>query len=151
MWTVSEVFIECGTILFLLYVLVFLATSHVGLNSPTRDRTFIPCIGKQSLIHRTTRKAPLTSFKLLKGQGQMLHVFGHMGLSMLCLKKNFFFCFSLLYTMEKEMATHSSVLAWRIPWTEEPGGLLSMGSHRVRHDWSNLALYIKGLPKWLSG
>ena len=34
----------------------------------------------------------------------------------------------------KEMATHSSVLAWRIPGTEEPGGLLSMGSHRVGHD-----------------
>ena len=37
------------------------------------------------------------------------------------------------------MATHSSVLAWRIPGTGEPGGLLSMGSHRVRHDWSALA------------
>ena len=37
------------------------------------------------------------------------------------------------------MAAHSSILAWRIPWTEEPGGLLSMGSHRVRHDWSDLA------------
>ena len=37
------------------------------------------------------------------------------------------------------MATHSSVLAWRIPGTEEPGGLPSMGSHRVRHDWSDLA------------
>ena len=35
---------------------------------------------------------------------------------------------------EKEMATHSSVLAWRIPGTEEPGGLPSMGSHRVGHD-----------------
>ena len=41
--------------------------------------------------------------------------------------------------LEKEMATHSSVLAWRIPGTGEPGGLLSMGSHRVRHDWSDLA------------
>ena len=41
--------------------------------------------------------------------------------------------------LEKEMATHSSVLAWRIPGTEEPGGLPSMGSHRVRHDWSELA------------
>ena len=40
--------------------------------------------------------------------------------------------------MEKEMATHSSILAWRIPWTEEPGGLLSLGSHRVGHDWSDL-------------
>ena len=43
------------------------------------------------------------------------------------------------HALEKEMATHSSVLAWRIPETGEPGGLLSMGSHRVGHDWSNLA------------
>ena len=41
--------------------------------------------------------------------------------------------------MEEEMATHSSVLAWRVPGTGEPGGLPSMGSHRVRHDWSDLA------------
>ena len=40
---------------------------------------------------------------------------------------------------EKEMATHSSVLAWRIPGTGEPGGLPSVGSHRVRHNWSDLA------------
>ena len=38
------------------------------------------------------------------------------------------------HALEKEMATHSSVLAWRIPGMEEPGGLLSMGSHRVGHD-----------------
>ena len=37
--------------------------------------------------------------------------------------------------LENEMATHSSVLAWRIPWTEEPGGLQSTGLQRVRHDW----------------
>ena len=36
--------------------------------------------------------------------------------------------------LEKGMATHSSILAWRIPWTEEPGGVQSMGSQRVRHD-----------------
>ena len=36
--------------------------------------------------------------------------------------------------LEKEMATHSSILAWRIPWMEEPGGLQSVGSQRVRHD-----------------
>ena len=41
--------------------------------------------------------------------------------------------------LEKEMATHSNVLAWRIPGTGEPDGLLSMGSHRVGHDWSDLA------------
>ena len=41
--------------------------------------------------------------------------------------------------LEEGMATHSSILAWRIPWTEEPSRLQSMGSHSVRHDWSNLA------------
>ena len=43
------------------------------------------------------------------------------------------------HALEKEMATHSSVLAWRMPGMVEPGGLPSMGSHRVRHDWSDLA------------
>ena len=43
------------------------------------------------------------------------------------------------HALEKEMATHPSVLAWRIPGTVEPGGLPSTGSHRVRHDWSDLA------------
>ena len=45
----------------------------------------------------------------------------------------------LFHALEKETATHSSVLAWRIPGTGEPGGLPSMGLHRVRHDWSDLA------------
>ena len=38
--------------------------------------------------------------------------------------------------LEKEMATHASILAWRIPWTEEPGRLQSMGVQRVTHDWA---------------
>ena len=56
--------------------------------------------------------------------------------------------------LEKEMATHSSSLAWRIPGTEEPSGLSSMGSHRVGHDWSDLAaaaavslLLVSKIPK----
>ena len=57
------------------------------------------------------------------------------------------------YIRGKKMATYSSILAWRIPWTEEPGGLLSMGSHRVGHDWSNLAaaayIYIFSLLDFL--
>ena len=57
-----------------------------------------------------------------------------------------FYC----HALEKEMATHSSVLAWRIPGTGEPGGLSSMGSHRVGHDWNDLAaaaaLAISSLP-----
>ena len=44
------------------------------------------------------------------------------------------------HALEKEMAPHSSVLAWRIPGTAEPGQLPSMGSHRVGHDWSDLAV-----------
>ena len=43
------------------------------------------------------------------------------------------------HALEKEMATHSGVVAWRIPGTAEPGGLPSMGSHRVGQDWSDLA------------
>ena len=48
-------------------------------------------------------------------------------------------CHSVMSDWEEEMATHSGILAWRIPGMEEPGGLLSMGSHRVGHDWSNSA------------
>ena len=43
------------------------------------------------------------------------------------------------HALEKEMATHSTILSWRIPGTGEPGGLPAMGLHRVGHDWSNLA------------
>ena len=51
---------------------------------------------------------------------------------------NFTFTFHF-HALEKEMVIHSSVLAWRIPGTGEPGGLLSIGSHRVGHDWRDLA------------
>ena len=50
-----------------------------------------------------------------------------------------------MHALEKEMATHSSVLAWGIPQTEEPGGLQFTGLQRVRHDWSNLASVDKAL------
>ena len=53
------------------------------------------------------------------------------------------------HALEKEMATHSSVLAWRIPGMGEPGGVLSMGYHRVGHDCSDLAAaawLIQGFP-----
>ena len=53
------------------------------------------------------------------------------------------------HALEKEMATHSSVLAWRIPGTGEPGGLPSMGSHRVGHDWSDLAVAAASI-RWSS-
>ena len=56
-----------------------------------------------------------------------------------------YFTFTFLFhALEKEMATHSSVLAWRIPGTGEHGGLPSMGSHRVGHNWSDLAAVAAG-------
>ena len=59
------------------------------------------------------------------------------------------------HALKKELATHSSALTWRIPGMGEPGGLPSMGSHRVGHDWSNLAAAaaysLLGFLRWLSG
>ena len=48
------------------------------------------------------------------------------------------------------MATHSSILAWRIPWTEEPGGLQSTGSQRVGHDWATSLHFIENVTIWYS-
>ena len=50
--------------------------------------------------------------------------------------------------LEKGMATHSSILAWRIPWTEEPGGLQSMESKRVGHDWTTILSFFKEVTNW---
>ena len=61
---------------------------------------------------------------------------GHWGLDM---TERLHFTFHF-HALEKEMATHSSVLAWRIPGTGEPSGLPSMGSHRVGYDWIDLAV-----------
>ena len=62
---------------------------------------------------------------------------------------DFIFTFHF-HGLEKEMATYSSVLAWRIPGTAEPGGLPSLGSHRVWHDWSDLAAAAAALCENLS-
>ena len=59
---------------------------------------------------------------------------------------DFIFTFDF-HALEKEMATLSSVLAWRIPGTEEPGGLLSTGSHSIGHDWCDLAAAAAGQPQ----
>ena len=52
--------------------------------------------------------------------------------------------------LEEGMATHISILAWRIQWTEEPGGLQSVGSQRVKHNWSDLAHMRKHLATYLA-
>ena len=53
------------------------------------------------------------------------------------------------HALEKEMEIHSSVPAWRIPGTRKPGGLLSLGSHRVGHDWSDLAAAAVNSDQWI--
>ena len=54
--------------------------------------------------------------------------------------------------LEKEMANHSTILAWRIPWMEEPGGLESTGSQRVGHDWATSLHFTSNLtPTFISG
>ena len=52
--------------------------------------------------------------------------------------------------LEKGMATHSSILAWRIPWAVNPGGLQSMGLQRVRHDWATDTRFFKSFTHFLS-
>ena len=64
-------------------------------------------------------------------------------------QSNFTFTFHF-HALEKEIATHSSVLAWRITGMGEPGGLLSIGSHRVGHDWSDLASVAAAPLHWQS-
>ena len=71
---------------------------------------------------------------LIPGRGtKILHAAGHGVTKSRTRRSDFTFTFQF-HALEKEMATHSSVLAWRIPGMGEPGGLLSMGSQRVGHD-----------------
>ena len=107
----------------------------------------IPSLLKQGRICMGTRKVLSLQPRLMKETWQMTlsqkvsspshWVSGHLD----ALHKNGWYCIypTLHFWMEQEMATHSSVLAWRIPGTGEPDGLPSMGSHRVRHEWNDLA------------
>ena len=84
----------------------FMALWHVEF-SRTKDWTHVPFIGRHMLNYPATRASPsVVDFKSGK------------------------WCY-----LEKEMATHSSIIAWEIPWTEEPGGLQYMGSQRVGYNW----------------
>ena len=84
---------------------------------------FVP--SSKSKFQRKDRKASL---------GLVLHEFSLWGLYHSLVTENNT-CLFLIFWL-KEMATHSSILTWRIPWTEEPGRIQSMGSQRVRHNWA---------------
>ena len=56
----------------------------------------------------------------------------------------------IMYVLENEMASHSNILDWKIPQTEEPGGLQSMGSQRVTHDWATEHVHVRSLSRaWI--
>ena len=93
----------------------------------------------RSIPHRRRQWQPTSVLLPGKSHGQRSLIgcclWGHKSLTWL---SDFIFTFHF-HALEKEMATHSSVLAWRMPGAGEPGGLPSMGLHRVGHDWSDLA------------
>ena len=94
------------------------------------DRTHISWTGRWVLYHWDTRLA-----KTVSGFTEKLIFLSLSRIQIVNWQK-------ILTLIEKEMATHCSILAWKIPWTEEPGGLQSMGSQRVRHDWAtSLSLF----------
>ena len=104
---------------------------YVDLSSLRRDWTHISCIGRWILNHWITREVLVSIFKPRNEFGKC-QSFRESDTTEATLH-------ACMPALEKEMATHSSILAWRVPGTEEPGGLPSMGSHRVRYDWSDLA------------
>ena len=96
--------------IFLTIIMEWGAISFSRRSSRTRNQTHVSCIGRWILYHWATWEALV-----------------------------FEICTYYRRPSEKAMATHSSTLAWKIPWTEGPGGLQSMGSLGVGHDWSDLA------------
>jgi len=117
-------------------ILEWVAISSSRESSQTRDRNLIShvfWIGRRILYHCT----PLQHSCLENPtDGGAWWAAVHGVAKSRTVLSDFTFTFHF-HAMEKEMSTHSSVLAWRIPGTGEPGGLPSMGSHRVRHDWSD--------------
>ena len=121
------------------------------LSSLTRDQTFALCIGSVESSPPDCQRSQVFKRRANKGEffGKYEDILPWYGNKKSWCRNNqlqqwsslslFTFTFHF-HALEKEMATHSSVLAWRIPGTGEPAGLLSMGSHRVGHDWSDLAV-----------
>ena len=116
MWTIFKVFIEFVTTLLLFCVLVSWPQAMWDLSFPTRGWTSTTCTrgfpGGTSGKESSCQCRRHKRWDLIPGLGRSL---------------------------DEGMATHSSILTWRIPWTEKPGVLQSLGSQRVRHDWSDLA------------
>ena len=104
---------------------------HLGSSSLTRDQTQVPCfksIESQPLDHQGSPGI------ILNIQGSIrASLVAHTVKNLPAMQQTQVQSLGQEGPLEKGMATHSSILAWKIPWTEEPGGLQSMGLHRVRH------------------
>ena len=118
-------------------------------SSRKRDGTCVSCIGKQILIHCTTREVlALVSYFVVLSLNWLyllsdIIVWLFNSSTFLLFWKMYLFIWALLgLHSEKAMAPHSSTLAWKIPWMEDPGKLQSMGSLRVGHHWAtSLSLF----------
>ena len=131
--------LSCGNGLCFKYCIPVLVIRGIGdTMSGTVENLSTP-LEKQlkSHVRITNLKTLLSWIKISKCQmcAQRLSQFG---LSLLSYYISLYFCYTSVCS-EKAMTPHSSTLAWKIPWMEEPGGLQSMGSLRVGHDWSDLA------------
>ena len=122
-------------------ILEWVAISFSGWSSWPRDQTCVSCISRW-ILYWATREAngsPLQYSCLENPMDRRAWWAAVHGVARSQTRlSNFTFTFHF-HASEKEMATHSSILAWRIPVTGEPDGLLSVGSHRVGHDWHDLA------------
>ena len=148
MWTLFYVFIEFVTVLLLVFsfflFFFFEPQSMWDLSFLTSLWTHTPCVGRWSHSHWISREVPnVTPNISIKVILDILQNFAMLsqqyGKESACHAGDLGSIPGSGRPLENEMATHSSVLAWRIPGTGHPGGLPSMGSHRVEHDWSDSA------------
>ena len=88
-----------------------------------------------AIVHSTAVNVEVrVSFQTVFFSGYIISLVAQMVKSLSAVRETWVLCLGWEDPLEKGMATHSSILAWRIPWTEESGGLQSMGSQRVGHD-----------------
>ena len=121
--------LRCSSIhgIFQARILEWVAISFSRGSSRPRDWTWVSSIASGRLYHLNHQGSSRIGKLLLNFRGSF---------------QAFTIWYDVSWGWEKAMATHSSTLNWKIPWTEEPGRLLSMGSHRVRHDWvTSLSLF----------
>ena len=116
-------------------ILEWLAIPFFRESSPPRNRTCTPYVGRLSLNHWTVREVPLLYLFKVRIITVWASLVAHMVKSLPAMWETQVPSLGQEDPLEKGMATHSSILAWRIPWTKESGGLQSMGLQRVGHAW----------------